>query len=76
MGWKDGGGAGAQNLGNAGVRETENIVLDRRIVEVEVKKRIPEMGRTVVGRQLLVVRRVLVKLANVSPHPFAQLKGE
>ena len=45
MGWKDGGGAGAQNIGNAGVRETENIVLDTGIVEVEVKKRIPEMGR-------------------------------
>jgi len=32
-------------IGNVEVRGGENLLLDRRIVEVEVRKGIPEMGR-------------------------------
>ena len=46
LGWKDDDGAGAQNIGNAGVRAAENKVVDRWIVEREVKKGIPEMEQS------------------------------
>jgi len=40
-----GGNTGRQNLGNAGVRRDKNKLLDSRIVELEVKKKISRNGK-------------------------------
>lgn len=42
----DGGGAGAQVIDNVAVMGDENKQLDIRIVEDEVRKEIPEMGKS------------------------------
>jgi len=43
----DRGSGYVQDIGNARVRAPENIVLDRGIVDVEVKKRIPKMEQEI-----------------------------
>ena len=50
LGRADWGGADVQNIGNVGVMGSENKLLDRCIVEVEVRKNFPEMGKMVVGQ--------------------------
>ena len=58
LGCDDGADVCLQNIGNAGVRRAENILLDRRIVEFEMKKRLSQFGTgwTVVSGRILAFR--------------------